>query len=729
MKPGSSKSEADGLSLWYTACEATAVLVGALLVAGTGGAYHCYEYSQCKASGHCILATRLRPLAVGCAFVNTVSMEADVLYNGTVGMLYSSTRSVCSPGERLYLNLDGAVECAPKRAWPNALNTEIMDFEKGTFHERACGAWISAGNYLFNPDGNSLTSIMSPQYWSFYDRNAANSAVRHSEASIYSSARLSSSVMGKFYAACQTTVLGGNAAIRASAILAYRYLVDGMPTPDTKETSLRAIGWLASHYCEGPVLIASHLMSNGWQVKSYRGSAFSRYELAQSLFAMGEPSSVQSDAEEAVQFINANAPITPNITAVEFLEVFQGATGAFLPRTPLLGSTPELDGFVKLQAESSQAIVSAFLSGAAAHCALSLDASLSGSGLGSVTDLSAVRNGLKRMKAARPRASSLNRLAASPEHSPMEEIEEEEITNASVVTWVQITAQPYGDPTADCTALTRFVFPDRIEQERFGIMVSDTLYERLHNITELIRLAVVDVVRDHPINTTLLDVEAVVRSTLDTKIRIPGAPRNSWAGTMADLHDADLGSNDGVLLMSVKQARAIFLDRMNRLVLDRAHTCDGPPVKDALTSNAYIYPFMQCSFILLGLLRMPFADERYDDASLASRLGWIIGHELSHNTLVTYWDYQQLGDVLHHYRSNVLREAIADVVSALAIIRAGLASANDICKHVSQLWCARTPFGYATSPEDTHPAPNERGDKLCATLIDFGYVINASAFG
>tara|TARA_Y100000768_G_scaffold107564_1_gene78974 strand:+ start:15561 stop:17741 length:2181 start_codon:yes stop_codon:yes gene_type:complete len=723
MKPSSSKNE-DRLDLWYTACEATAVLFGALLVAGAGGVYHCYEYAQCKASGHCILATRLRPLAVGCAFVNSVSMEADVLYNGTVGMLYSSTRSVCSPGERLYLNQDEGVECAPKRAWPNALNTEIMDLNRGSYHERACGAWISAGNYVFNPDGNSLTSIMRPQYWSFYDANAANEAVRHAEANIYSSARLSASVMGKFYAACQTTVLGGNAAIRASAILAYRYLTEGMPTPDTKQASLRAIGWLASHYCEGPVLIASHLMGSGWEVKSYRGSAFSQYELAQALFAMGEPASVQSDAEEAVQFINANAHA--NATVAEFVDVFQGATGAFLPRAPLLDSTPELSGFVKLQATSSQAMVSAFLRGAAAHCALSLDASLSGSGLGSVSDLSAVKKGLKRMKEARPPASSLNRLATLPNHSPMQEIEEEEITNASVVTWVQITAQPQGDPTADCTALTRFVFPDRIEQERFKIMVPDALYEQLHNITELIRLAVVDVVRDPPFNNTLLDPEAVVTSTLNTKVRIPGAPRNSWAGTMADLHDADLGSNDGILLMSVKQARAIFLDRMNRLVLDRAHTCDGPPVKDALTTNAYIYPFMQCTFILLGMLRMPFADERYDVTSLASRLGWIIGHELSHNTLVTYWDYGQLGNVLRHYRSNVLREAIADVVSALAVIRAGLANASEICNHVSQIWCARTPFGYATSPEDTHPAPNERGDKLCATLADFGYVINAS---
>ena len=718
--PEQSKSVLD---LWHAACEASAILIGALLVAGASGAYHCHEYAKCKDTRHCILATRLRPLEVGCAFINTVSIEADVLYNGTVGMLYSSTRSVCSPGERLYTDANGGVECAPKRAWPNALNTEIMNSEGGTYHDRACGAWISAGNYVFNPDANSLTSIMTPKYWSFYDSDTANAAVMRAEASAYSFSRLQHSDMGKFYSACQTTVLGGNSAIRASAIAAYRYLLNGMPTPNTREMSLRAVGWLASHHCEGTVLIATHLSFGKWWAKSHRGSAFLRYELAQALFAMGEPASVQSNAEQAMQTINANAKSPSYISDVDFGEVLMGAVGNDLANVRIMGDTPELAGFLTLGAATNgQAMVDAFLRGTAARCALSIDGSLSVKSVGSVTDPNVVSEGLKRTKATHPRATSFNRLAVSPNHSPMDdEINEDEIINASIVTWAQIASEPYGDPVADCTALARFLFPDRIEQERFDLMVSDSLYNRLETVTYQIRAAVMHVVQTDRMKDFLDNVNHVVSNTQQTEIRIPGAPRNSWAGAATELPDGNLDSSDSALLMAVKQSRAVFLHRINSLVIEDAHTCDGPSVKEALTANAYIYFNNRCSYILLGLLRMPFADERYDDVSLASRLGWIIGHELSHNTLSTHLNLTQLQLLLPHYQSSVLREAIADVISALAVIHAGLASAKDICEHVSQLWCARTPFGFKTSSSASHPGPNERGDKLCATLRDFGY--------
>ena len=59
----------------------------------------------------------------------------------------------------------------------------------------------------------------------------------------------------------------------------------------------------------------------------------------------------------------------------------------------------------------------------------------------------------------------------------------------------------------------------------------------------------------------------------------------------------------------------------------------------------------------------------------------------------------------------------------VAIVRAGLATAAEVCGHVSQVWCARVPIGATYSSSNAHPAPNERGDKLCATLEALGYSV------
>jgi len=173
------------------------------------------------------------------------------------------------------------------------------------------------------------------------------------------------------------------------------------------------------------------------------------------------------------------------------------------------------------------------------------------------------------------------------------------------------------------------------------------------------------------------------------------------------------------MLMAVKQAKAIFTDRTNILFADE-NVCTGPPIYPAMEANAYIYPGGDCTHVMLGVLRKPFADERYDNASLASRAGWVIAHELAHNSLVSTWNDAPVSSLLSRYTSNLYSEAIADVIGALAVIHAGYATATQVCHHVSQIWCARVPMGYTPNPSASHPGANQRGDLLCDTLSDMG---------
>lgn len=183
---------------------------------------------------------------------------------------------------------------------------------------------------------------------------------------------------------------------------------------------------------------------------------------------------------------------------------------------------------------------------------------------------------------------------------------------------------------------------------------------------------------------------------------------------------ASLASTDGIFVMAAKQARAVFLDRQSSLVFSATDICEGPPAYDALAANAYIYASRRCSYYLLGMAFRPFADEQYSDESLASRMGYVIAHEMAHSTLNTQFVNPNYENLLSRYTDpNTLSEAIADVVGGLGLVDAGLVNSSRLCLHVAQTWCARTPPLYYTG-SSSHPKANNRGDFFCQTLRDLG---------
>ena len=67
------------------------------------------------------------------------------------------------------------------------------------------------------------------------------------------------------------------------------------------------------------------------------------------------------------------------------------------------------------------------------------------------------------------------------------------------------------------------------------------------------------------------------------------------------------------------------------------------------------------------------------------------------------------------YQTSTLDEAIADLVSAKAIVHAELATAEEVCAHVSQVWCGVPNVWRPSNP--SHPLVNERGDLLCSKIL------------
>ena len=198
----------------------------------------------------------------------------------------------------------------------------------------------------------------------------------------------------------------------------------------------------------------------------------------------------------------------------------------------------------------------------------------------------------------------------------------------------------------------------------------------------------------------------------------------TWGGRDAGVPTASpvqLSSDDGALVMLLKQSNHLFVNRLSLVQNGQNGVCDLPALYSSTTRNAYFFPIHGCSVLLPGILVPPFASNLYDDNSLRARIGWIVAHEFAHATAAVRWNRAAMDALLVGYRESTQAEAVADVAAAAAIIaRYPEIGREAFCQHLSQLWCARQPMfsnwvGFGTAAP-SHPLPNERGDLLCAFL-------------
>jgi len=706
--------------------EAFSIVVGAAFFGSLGVGWTCWVRSWCLDAGTCraVNDSSIFP-AAQCSFENIVPLVSDLLYHNssTGGNLASLTRGMCGIGERLHLSaITGRAECMLLRPYPDALDYEVMEPTAATDHEQNCGRWLLSGMSM------SAGGVQYAEYLSFDDTSQRAAAVRHAEDGMHAGSRLSSGNLGKFRASCQRAVLGGSSAVRAAGERAYDYLVTQTDIDSVADeaTMLQSVGKLTSYYCDGPLKFGWEMQSSGYRASSRRGTPFNANAMAQALQLVNAPYGLQAAAEAGNTLVNSNAFTTPDASVSQLLTAYRAGTGRASSEdgTANLGryeSVPELDGLIHLINSGNNGVDQAkgYLKGVAAMCAFSLTAIVTTPGYTAAPDSERY---LQMARAGHPRAAALGQLAAPEHHAPLFEVEREHVLNASSITVSQLVGGEASDASTTCRDFTRFMFPDEIDAIHHELVISPTLYSRMQTVVADARAGVAHVLRNNAqLRAALSDPDAIAADVEITRIRIPGAPRGTWAGTSRAIPLAQFDSADGVFVMAAKQANALWRDRQGSLVHDATNPCDGPSSYQPLTANAYIFPGYRCSYYLLGMSFRPQADEAYDDASLMARFGYIIAHELSHNNLNTPYVTAGINALLADYPCESTRnEGWADVSGVLGVLHTGYVNSSELCQHISQAWCARIPFGYAGCGGQSHPKANVRGDAVCATMRRLG---------
>lgn len=771
---------------WVMDREVLAVSV-AILVVGIGGAFGvtwtaCLTASSCIDSGMChgvpshssryLPNCNFRRVPVELGAVDYLPLWGDEGENATAPSTNESTspsidldsalRAYCAPGERVqsYPNPSDANQevtlCMPQYTYPNSLSDEIGKSTGSTYSERYCGAWMDAAPSSMDP--------YDAWYWHAEGLAIEIDSIRKSSLATVTSS-LARTQIGKVAEKCEHTLLAGEAAVVASAQYSYAYLISetGLASSTPVMTSL---GRLTGHYCDGPVTI-------GWNYQSWSGGAFvgtmydgyrfSDHSMSEALWIVGEPSSVIEAAVTANREVNANSDADASVAVpsdATLRAVYEGASGRQMPEgMPLWHEgAKELYGFEKLveretSSDPTHRLSRAYLRGLAATCAFVAGDVMQYAGYtAKTTNANAGRTDslardLRERRRSRPAVSALGRLSEVPRAAgpagrraarstePMAEVDNQTMRDATSATLSQIVlghilsgTNTVSESTV-CAAYVSAVFPDAVDAERFSIVYTPKLYHNLERITDRVRRGVSEAIRTHPALANVLDDPAAVADDVTiTKLRIPGAPRGTWAATRRPLPASVYSSDDSFLTMVLKQARAVFLDRQSALVYDETDVCEGPAVFDSMVANAYIFPRVHCAYYLLGLSMRPFSDETFDDESMLSRIGYIIAHEFSHSTMNTGWDEGNLTSLLSRYHVSTYGEALADVVAGVGLLHSNTfaepkLNASRLCGHVCQTWCAQTGRMYASVQFGVHPMANRRGNFFCQTVLeDLGYL-------
>ena len=704
--------------------------------------FACEDARRCSNDGSCVRinleSTRYLPQCnykrvpglVGAMEYLDSSLDANASES-----MEQSLRAYCSPGERLqtYDSDDQSSQeaCTPQYTYPNSISIEIETSGASSYSEKYCGAWIQAGR---------ASGAYSASYWAFSGTDQEVDAINEASMATVSTS-LSRTSIGKVAEKCEHTVLAGDLAILQSAKDSYQYLVSesGIESVNSVDSALTSLGTLIGHYCDGPVTIgwnyAPPSSPGAFMATMYKGASFSDTAVGESLTMVGENTTLIQHAVQANSAINERAKSVDEYPSLSTMtRVYEGASGRTDHDDVYLeyGYADELVAFQQAISEDSSRSIP-YLKAVAATCSFVVSSSLNYAGYTTLPKWSASYNDLEQRRKSKPFISSLGRLSTKSTRNEidpqmLEEVNNVTMHNATSASFSQLVSSSFSDPDLQCSSYVSKLFPDALDAEKFSIIYTGDLYTKMEILTRRIQKGVSDAVRENEtIRKVLQDPDLVADDIMKVRLRIPGAPRRTWAGADRNLPFALFDSKDSFFKMVLKQARSLFLDRQSLLVFDSTDVCDGPSVMDSMTANAYIYPSIQCSYYLLGLSLRPFLDAAFDEESLLSRFGYVYAHELAHSTLNTPWINSELEKLLHRYTPNTYSEAIADIVAGMGLMRSNQdsayqLSAERLCGHVAQSWCARVGSSYYSILSGVHPLANQRGDYFCETLLhDLGF--------
>lgn len=677
----------------------------------------CAEQHVCISDGTCTDLNSGRWYNPSCSFRTTITPAGFKLLNASVQYetMQRMNRGVCSPGLRQQVDsVTGDLTCVRKRSWPNAYLAEIGEPGASTDHERHCGKWIDAGSIAYGE-----------KKWAFYDAKGVerdvDNLVRAKGAS-----RMAATDLGKFRASCRTMVASNSQG--ASAKAAYDLLLPELNVASL-DKALETVGFLASHYCDTPALVGVGIEGDTFTAKVLGGTVLSDQSIKNALYVVGEDRQGRNTAmafAQAMHNLDATAlqPTTLENAAAVVRGTYRGTwlegyVGPSLLVSRTTSNAP-LERFASAFASQGPAPAYAYLKGVAAVCSLaakSVVVSEHGNLLPLLTEKA------RADPSARRTAAALGRLVEPDEEH--DAVTDEAVLNASTVrlsSLAALSSASRGSARDVCLAAAKRIFPDDFDRITFNALVTPTLYDRLEKLSNSLRESTAVVLSQDTIGKIFADYSdrrAAYDKVRATKVRIAGAPRGTWAGIDREFRRPDLQSDDGALTIILKQARAVFLDRMLPVVTG-ADICEHPALYPGVSRNAYLLltSSSACSMLLPGLLVPPFADERYDEASLASRVGFVVAHEFMHVTAYkSQWDSTYAKYLLGDYPDSTHVEAIADVGAATILYDEERVSNETVCASVSQLFCGRV--GWVPVLDEVppwHPPANMRGDNVCQFL-------------
>ena len=682
----------------------------------------CAEQHACLKAGTCYA---LSNASLSCSFKNAITPAGWRLLNmtGQEATLQAMNRGVCAPGLRQSVDpFSGGIECVRKRSYPDALLTEIGEQDATSDHRRWCGDWIDAGSVA--------TGDLK---WAFFDEQALEVDVEDVLLA-KGSGRLGVTDVSKFRSACRSMVTSNAAA--AAGKLAFEYLDAQLRALTTLEDALEAVGFLASHFCDAPASVGLTYAVSGFMVNVSFGARLEGGTLREALYGVDVDHSTRDHASEYADAMEAIAASDVElITSAQAERIVRGGyantwlEGYVGPSFHVLYDVynPSLARFMQAFARPDGGTVRAraYLRGLAAYCSYAARSVVTGE-FGGIRIVEETARSIRRSK---PVATGLGRLRGASLNLDVDRfvhVDEHTMLNASRVTLSSLTASTVagatrGNARSVCLRAARVAFPDAFDHIVFDQLVTTRLYDRLEGMNTRIKEAAEATLNNEPVSSLFassVNRAFTVSLLQQTRLRVAGAPRGTWGGVSRDFARPELTSNDGALLILMKQARAVFLDRMYKAVAALS-VCEHPPLYDALERNAYLLMStgFSCAMLFPGILVPPFADERYDDASLYSRIGYVIAHEYLHVTAFTsLWDATHAGTLLVDYEPGTEVEAIADVGGVATIMRLGVVDNASLCGHVSQLWCGRVGYLDGGGAAGSHPRANERGDHACAFL-------------
>ena len=591
----------------------------------------CAEQHNCIAKGTCYSLNSGATLDPSCSFRTTVTPAGYKLLNASMqyDTMQRMNRGVCAPGLRQQVDsVSGDMTCVRKRSWPSALIEEIGDPDATTDHGRIVAS--GSRRVRLRTATKSGRGTMRPQRSAMSTTSCARAAPRAWPRRL-----------GKFRSACRTMVASNSAG--ASAKQAYDLMAPSLNT-ESLGLALESVGFLASHYCDTPALVGVGTDDDRFTAKVLPGTVLSDHSLKNALYVVGETRAVRDEAIEYAKamsdfLLTAMTPTTQDQAAAVVRGSYRGTwvEGHVGPSLTVAYDTSNypLERFVAAFASHGAAKARSYTKGVAAVCALAAQ-SMVVLEAGQLLPIFGERT-IKTGKGTTRTAAALGRLVAPEED--IDAVTEQTLLNASTVRLSSLSAlASAGRDSARevCLAAAKRVFPDEFDRIAFNTLVTPALYARLGQLTDLVREAAAVTLSEDLIGNIFAeytDRSVAYSKVRATKVRIAGAPRGTWAGIDREFRRPDLTSDDSALTMIVKQARAVYLDRLLPVVTG-AGICEHPALYAGVARNAYLLltSSSACSMILPGLIVPPFADERYDDASLVTRLGFVMAHEFMHVT-------------------------------------------------------------------------------------------------